>query len=154
MKPDYAPVYIDAGESLLSLQDRTGAEKMFQDAIRIDPESADAANQLGMLSAAASHYDDARKWFQRAITSRPEHAGAINNLAVLYAKIGQTKDAVAAFQYGIKVAPDDETLYLNLGRVYIMMGERDQARDVLGRLLARKPGSELATKALAELESR
>jgi hypothetical protein len=35
-----------------------------------------------------------------------------------------------------------------------MMGDRNGARDVLGRLLAHKPGNALATKALAELDNR
>ncbi len=154
VRADYVPAYVGAGEALAAMKDASAAKRMFQEAIRVDPDSADAANQLGMLTASSGDYEDARKWFQRAITSRPAYSGAINNLAVLYAKIGQTKNAIAAFQYGIKVAPDDEMLYLNLGRVYVMTGERDQARDVLGRLLAHKPGNALATKALAELDSR
>jgi Flp pilus assembly protein TadD len=107
-----------------------------------------------LLAAASENYDAARKWFQRAIASQREHAGAINNLGVLYAKIGQTNDAIAAFRYGIDVIPDDETLYLNLGRVYVTIGERERAREVLGRLLERKPGNSVAVKALAELEGK
>jgi tetratricopeptide (TPR) repeat protein len=150
IKPDYAGAYVNASESLASLKDIPSAKKMIEAA----PDSPEAANQLGMLYASAGEYADARKQFERAIAARRDYSGAINNLGVLYAKIGQAKDAIAAFRYGIEVAPNDEMLYLNLGRVYVMMGDRNGAREALSRLLAHKPGSEVATKALAELDSR
>jgi TolA-binding protein len=68
--------------------------------------------------------------------------------------MGQTNDAIAAFEYGIKVAPDDEALYMNLGRIYVRLGQRDRARDVMTRLLERRPDSKAAASALRELESR
>lgn len=154
LHPDHAPAFVNAGEALVALRDYPAAERMLKEAIRLDPKSAEAANQLGMLAASQEKFDEARQWFQTAITARPNDSGAINNLAVLYAKLGQTADAIAAFQYGIKVAPDDETLYLNLGRIYVLTGARERARDVLGQLLARRPGNPLAMKALSELESR
>ena len=151
LRPDYPPVLVNAAEVFVSLNDRISAEKALNKALEVDPGCADAANQLGLLAASNENYDTAQKWFQRAITSQREHAGAINNLGVLYAKIGQTNNAIAAFRYGIETIPDDETLYLNLGRVYVTIGERERAREVLGRLLERKPGNSVAAKALAEL---
>jgi len=68
--------------------------------------------------------------------------------------MGQTGDAIAAFEYGIRVAPDEEILYMNLGKTYVRLGQRDQARDVMNRLLERRPQSAAARKALRELESR
>jgi tetratricopeptide (TPR) repeat protein len=67
---------------------------------------------------------------------------------------GKADDAVAAFEYGLKVAPDEDILYLNLGRVYARQGQMERARDVMQRLLARKPGSTVAERALRELENR
>jgi len=154
IKPDNVAAYVNASEALAAMKDAPGAKAIVHEAIRISPESPEAANQLGMLYASDGENDQARKQFQQAIAARPNYSGAINNLGVLYAKIGQKKDAIGAFQYGIKVAPDDEMLYLNLGRVYGMTGDRGAARDVLERLLAQKPGSTVATKALAELDSR
>ena len=43
---------------------------------------------------------------------------------------------------------------MNLGRVYVKLGERAKARDVMLRLLERKPGSTAASKAIRELEGR
>lgn len=120
------------------------------DALALHP-NADAANGLGLMFARQGRFPEARDWFQKAITLQRDHARAINNLGVLYGEQRQFNDAIAAFEYGIRVAPDDDTLYLNLGRIHIQMGDRQKARNVMERLLERKPGSAVAQRALEEL---
>ena len=54
----------------------------------------------------------------------------------------------------IELAPDYDTLYLNLARVYVRSGQREKAREILQQLLARKPESTVARRALQELGER
>jgi Flp pilus assembly protein TadD len=96
----------------------------------------------------------ARPLFQKAIELKRDYADAVNNLGVLYIEEGKTSDAEAAFEYGIRMAPDEDILYLNLGRMYAQAGRIEKARDVMRRLLERKPGNATAEKALRELEGR
>ena len=154
IRPDYVPAMVSAADAYSKTGDTKSAEEMLTKALDVDPNCADAANELGLIAANREDYGAARKWFQRAISAKRDHSSAINNLGVLYAKLGQTNDAIAAFQYGIDVSPDDETLYLNLGRIYVTSGKVEQAREVITRLLDRKPGNAIATKALAELGAR
>jgi tetratricopeptide (TPR) repeat protein len=154
IRPTYFEALLGAGEANARLNDPGEAEKLLRQAVEADPKNADAANQLGLVLAGQGRAGEAKEWFQRAISLDRQHAGAINNLGVLYLKLGQPNDAIAAFRYGIDTVPGDETLYLNLGRLYIALGERDKARDVIERLLARKPGDPVATRALQELGSR
>ena len=154
VRPDYVPAMVSAADAYNKTGDSKSAEKMLTKAMAVDPNCADAANELGLIAANRDDYAAARQWFQRAISAKRDHSSAINNLGVLYAKLGQTNDAIAAFQYGIDVSPDDETLYLNLGRLYVTAGKTQQAREVITRLLDRKPGSAIGTKALADLEGR
>ncbi len=153
-KNDHSPAFVGAGEAYVKQDDTVSAQRMFRRALELDPKSADAMSQLGLLAAGSNDLAGARRWFQQAIEAQPDHPGAINNLAVLYAKIGQPTDAIAAFRYGIRMNPDDDELYLNLARIYVMMGERDKARAVLGDLMERKPGNATATNALRELDAR
>jgi FimV-like protein len=127
------------------------AEKMFQKALEKDPRDAEAANQMGLLLARLNRNDEARRYFQQAIALQRDHASAINNLGVLYMQMDKVDDALSAFRYGIEVTPDNETLYLNLARVYVRSGDRAKARGILQQLLARKPDSTVARKALGEL---
>jgi Flp pilus assembly protein TadD len=154
IRPTHFGALFGAGEASARLNDPVDAEKLLRQAVEADPKSADAANQLGLVLAGQGRAAEAKECFQRAIAIDREHAGAINNLGVLYLKLGQTNDAIAAFRYGIETVPGDETLYLNLGRLYISLGEREKARDVIERLLARKPGDPVAARALQELDSR
>lgn len=123
-------------------------------AMELNPKDAEAPNQMGVLAAKQQQYPEAKEWFQKAITLERGHAGAINNLGVLYLQTGQPNDAISAFEYGIKVAPAEELLYMNLGRTYVTLGQRDKAREVILQLLAQKPDSSAAAKALRELETR
>jgi hypothetical protein len=121
-----------------------------RDALDLNP-NADAANGLGLMFARQGRFTEARDWFQKAITLERDHSEAINNLGVLYGEHRRFNDAIAAFEYGIRMAPDNDTLYLNLGRVHVRMGDRQKARSVMERLLARKPDSAVARRALEEL---
>ncbi|MGA2113207.1 MAG: FG-GAP-like repeat-containing protein [Bryobacteraceae bacterium] len=154
LDPNLPYVLVNAGAVEQELQNAAEAERFFRRALAADPRSGDAANKLGLLLAKAGRADEARALFEQAISVRRDDASAINNLAVLYINTGKPNDAIAAFQYGIEVAPDDETLYLNLGRLYVSLRQRDKARDVMQRLLVRRPGDPVATRALQELESR
>jgi hypothetical protein len=55
-------------------------------------------------------------------------------------------------RYGIEVVPSEESFYLNLASLYVSMDNRDAARQVIDRLLARKPDSRGALQALRELD--
>ena len=136
------------------MSDALAAEKMFRSALDNDAHDAEAANQMGLLLARQNRTEEARKYFQQAITAQRDHASAINNLGVLYMQMDQVDDALAAFRYGIEVAPDYDTLYLNLARVYVRSGKREKAREILQQLLARKPESTVARRALQELGER
>jgi tetratricopeptide (TPR) repeat protein len=153
-RPGMTSALVNAGQAQVALGDFADAEKMFRRAIEIDPKDAAAANQMGELCVKRQRDSEARRWFQQAITARRDYAPAIDNLGSLYARAGQLNDAIAALRYGIEVAPDEESLYLNLGSLYVSMDDRDAARQVIERLLARKPASPLALRALRELDRR
>ncbi|MCW5982077.1 MAG: VCBS repeat-containing protein [Bryobacteraceae bacterium] len=149
--PRFTFAALNAGNAYLKMNDAASAEKMFRRALDQDPDDADASNQLGLLCAKQNRSDEALKWFQNAIRSNRKHTGAINNLGVLYMQRGQVNDAIATFQFGVEAAPEDESLNLNLARIYVSKGDRDKAREIMRGLLARKPDSAMAQRALQQL---
>lgn len=130
------------------------AERLYRRLLELEPINGDGANALGLFLAKQGKTDEARRLFEMAISVKRDDSSAINNLGVLYMNMGQPNDALAAFRYGIQVAPDDEMLYLNLARVHVQMGQRESARGVMRDLLARKPDSALAQRALKSLEGQ
>lgn len=154
LRPEATAPLTPAARAHLSLGEFAEAEKLLRKALERDESDADAANQLGLACARQNRNGEARQWFQQAIRVRRGHSGAINNLGVLYMQMRQPNDAISAFQYGLEVAPDDDELYFNLGRVYVTMGEREKAREVMRRLLERKPDHASARRAMEELDRR
>ena len=152
--PDLGYALINAAQTQEKLGNAAEAERLYRRALAADARNGDAANGLGLLLAKRGLHDEARKLFEQAISIRRDDSSAINNLGVLYLNMGQVNDAIAAFQYGIKVAPDDELLYLNLARIWVQKGDRDKARDLMRDLLARKPDSQMASRALQQLGDR
>lgn len=152
--PTLGEAWNNLGGVELATGNLEAALRHYRRAIDLLPRAGYPLINAGEVEARLGNSAAAAKLFQRAIELDPKDAAAINNLGVLYSQMGQAKDAVAAFEYGIRVAPDDETLYMNLGRVYVRLGRRERARDVMNRLLERKPDSAAAAKALRELESR
>ena len=154
LKPDLLYTLLNAGQVADKLERPKQAEDFYRRAFTIDPQMAEAANGLGLALAKQGHAEDAREHFEKAIALQRDFSGAINNLGVLYIQQGKTDDAIAAFEYGLRVAPDDDILYLNLARLYVQRGNVDRARELMRKLLERKPGSETARHALEELNSR
>lgn len=154
LKPDLLYTLLNAGHVADKLERSKQAEDFYRRAFAIDPQMAEAANGLGLALAKQGRAEEARNYFERAIALQRDFSGAINNLGVLYIQQGKTDDAIAAFEYGLRVAQDDDILYLNLARLYVQRGNVDRARELMRKLLERKPGNETARHALEELSAR
>ena len=151
LSPGLSYALLNAAQTSDKLDRTEDAERLYRQLLSAEPRNPDAANGLGLSLAKQGRTDEARKLFELAISVRRDDSSAINNLGVLYADLGQTNDAIAAFQYGIKIAPDDEQLYLNLARIWVRAGDREKARELMNALLARKPDSTVAQRALKDL---
>jgi tetratricopeptide (TPR) repeat protein len=152
LKPDLFYTLLNAAQTADKLDDQKQAEAWAREALRINPSSPEAANGLGLALAKQNQTDEARRYFEQAIAARHDYADAINNLGVLYIQEGKVNDAIAALEFGIREAPDEDILYLNLGRTYTRLGNYDRAREVMQKLLDRKPRNATALKALADLD--
>ncbi|MGA8596611.1 MAG: FG-GAP-like repeat-containing protein [Bryobacteraceae bacterium] len=154
LDPDLTYVQLNAAHAAEQASDNVKAERYYRQVLSTEPQNPDAANGLGLVLAKQGRTGEAKQFFEQAIQARQNFGSAINNLAVLYLNTGQVNDAAAALEYGLKVAPDEDILYLNLGRLYVRQGQFERARDVMQRLLARKPGNAVAQRALRELDNR
>ncbi len=151
IQPGYTDALVNSAQAADKVGDAARAEADYRKALESNPSSAEAANGLGLILGRKGETAQAKRLFEKAIELRRDYGSAINNLGVLYMRNGQVSDAVAAFEYGIGAAPDEDILYLNLGRIYLQTGRRDKAREVMEKLLARKPGNETALRGLREL---
>ena len=107
-----ASALINAGQAQMALGAFPEAEKMFLQALEIDPKDAAAANQMGELCVKRQRDSEARRWFQQAIAARRDYAPAIDSLASLYMRAGQPNDATAALRYGIRSGAPERNRFL------------------------------------------
>ncbi len=152
--PDNPRVLQLLAQIYLAQEDFQSAARFFGRAIQIDKTSPECFYGLGLAQARQDRLEDARFNFQQAISLRPDHSDAINDLGALYIRLGKMNDAVAAFRYGLEVSPDTDILYMNLARTYVKLGQMERAREVMQKLLDRKPDNVSARRGLQELSGR
>ena len=76
----------------------TAGEKSFNDALRLNPKSAEALNGLGLIRAQRGRTAEAAQLFAGALKQQPDYAAALLNLAIL-AQQYQKDNALALAKY-------------------------------------------------------
>jgi len=106
---------------------------------RLDAQRGCHAQAIGTLEACLARH--------------PDHVPALAALALALRHEHRFDDAVATFRRALEVAPADATLWCGLGRTLLEAGRADQAREVAGSYLARRPGhaGALALEGLARV---
>ena len=78
----------------------------FTEALKLRPDFALAANNLGFVFYKQEKYKEAARWFENAIKMDPSRAIAYVNLGDALAKTGEAEKAKKAYQTYIELAPN------------------------------------------------
>lgn len=135
---DAAAWNLGAGAAL-ALGLTSDAEKFLRAAISLDPSSAEAHSNLGVLNYRRGTLDDAARCFGRALSLTPDSASALNNLGAVLVRLNRLDDAEALLRRAAKLEPNNADAASNLGQALILKGRFDEARTELDRALALKP---------------
>jgi len=98
------------------------AIELFRQAIAIDPEYADAYNDLGVLEAAQNQLREAAGQFQKAIGLEPDHRLAAANLSVVLAKMENFQEAGRVARKALELNPNDAQLHFILASSLLVTG--------------------------------
>ena len=126
--PDYALALLYYGVVYDELGMHKEAIEAFKQAIRINPDDADAHNNLGVVYHKLGMHKEAIEAYKEAIRINPDHADAHYNLGVAYFFLGMHKEAIEAFKEAIRINPDYADAHRNLGIVY---GELHKHREAI-----------------------
>jgi len=74
------------------------AEVLFKEAVRLDPQLAEAYLQLGILAASQHNYPEAMSYYQKAIVTNPKLGEAHYRLGVIYDRSGKPDLAKQEFK--------------------------------------------------------
>jgi tetratricopeptide (TPR) repeat protein len=89
---------------------------LLNDAVRQNPDDADARLLLGSLLSEAGRRDEAFLQLNEAVRLRPRSAEAQNALGEAYSSFGFTQQARQAFKKAVELNPGSGIAQLNLGR--------------------------------------
>ena len=126
------------------------AEKLYIEALKIDPENSEILNLLGLLKYQTEKYDDAEKLFKKSIKLE-KNSYTYENLTGLYIKQGKWDKAVSTIKEAFITDSGSFTLWFNLGLAYKNLESFDAAEKAYLKALELNPASEKANFNLAAL---
>ncbi len=119
------------------------AQEFFAQALKDDPNSAEALYGLGSAYLQLQKTTEALDCFQRALKLHASYPGTLpnawNNLGILAAREGNFDAAIEYFQHALQIDPQHSIALGNLGSAYRQKKDWAQAKTMLERALAINP---------------
>ncbi len=111
----------------------------FQKALVINPDYAEAHDNLGNALFQMGQADEALVHFQKALVINPDYAEAHNNLGEALRQKGQADEAMTHYQRALIINPDFAEAHYNLGNAFIQKSRVDEAMSHYRTALRLKP---------------
>ncbi len=103
------------------------AISLYQKALELDSNYAEAHNNLAMALLQKGQVDEAVTHSKNAMELKPGFAEATNNLGNALFQRGQVDEAIICFKNALKLKPNFALAHNNLGIAYLHMGHVDKA---------------------------
>ena len=125
--------------TLLSKRGETArAREAFERALRLQPDLAEASNDLGALLAQGGEVEAGIKHFRAALAVTPEYPDALNNLGYALLLTGRDQEARQLYEKAIALQPDFPEALNNLGLLVGRAGELERAEHYFRGALAKR----------------
>jgi tetratricopeptide (TPR) repeat protein len=132
------------GVANASLRDRTKAETLLSEAIKLDPSAVAPKIQLaGVLSG--SKPAEADKLIDEAIAANPRLAEALQVKGEMLRSRGDQEGAMRLFEQALKVDPNNISAHLNRADVNIALGKYKAADEDIDPILKADPSHFMAS---------
>lgn len=135
-------------------RDREAIEAFLQ-AIRIDPDYAEAYYRLGLAYTVVGQKEEAKEAHTKAIEAYkkivrldPDDWGAHFQMAEAYSRLGQYDEAVKCYRQAVRLQPDDSDMYYELGVAHIKLAQYQEAVAALEKANAIDADNYRASEAL------
>ena len=100
----------------------------YESALRLIPDHAEVANDLGRLAFRMGMHQQAEKLFLHYLARHPGHAEAVNNLACAVRAQQRYEEAIEILKPVLLAAPDNAILWNTMGSVVAEQGDYATAR--------------------------
>lgn len=140
-----------AGGGALQRADPTAACAIFEAALSLQPNLAEAHYGRGAALLALGRPDAAIGAFDQALALRPDHVAIRLDRGVAYRALGRSDEALADFDAASRVDPTNVAAWFNRGAVLKDIRRLDEALESYDRALSLKPDFALAHNNRADL---
>jgi tetratricopeptide (TPR) repeat protein len=152
-----ARAYLEEGKQLyISDQDEKAVETL-QEAIKLDPELAEAYFRLGLAYVAVGKEQEAEDAYKKAIEKYKKYleangkdAEAHYNMGQAYAGLHLYSEAVREYRQATRLKDDDADMYYDLGTALSKLAQYDEAVAAFSKSLDIDPDNTRAADALEE----
>ncbi len=127
------------GTLLVRSGETARARAAFERALALQPDLAEANNDLGALLAQGGNLEAAISRFRAALASTPEYPDALNNLGYALLLTGREEEARGFYEKALALQPDFPEALNNLGLLVGRSGDMDRAERYFRDALARRP---------------
>src|SRR5437773_11634463 len=114
---------VEKGKELYKNDQDEQAAQAFEQAVRLQPEMAEAHLRLGMAYAALEKKDEAEESYKKAlqlykkqVEADPKDAAAYFYLGEAHSFLHHDEDAARAYRQATRLKPDDEEAFYQLGK--------------------------------------
>ena len=151
MDPKSAKSHVVMGRVLWARDDTTGSQAAFEEALKLEPRSAEAILSLGTLLAERAP-DRARELLKQFIADSPEDAAdARYQLAKLEFEAGRTVSAIGHLKAGIAIEPESLPLHYALAQAFETQASTDAALAEFREILKLEPANVAVLDHIGEL---
>src|SRR5262249_53318547 len=115
--------------------DDSEALKAAKEAVRLNPNSAEAQYELGIAYNRLSRYEEAIDPFKKAISLKPDYEDAYGALGMAYHQISQFDEEINTYRQGLEKFPDSIKLLDGLSRIFIDTHRYGEGLEIVKRLI-------------------
>ncbi|HXC68977.1 MAG TPA: tetratricopeptide repeat protein [Pyrinomonadaceae bacterium] len=132
----------------------------FMEAVRLDPDLAEAHFRLGLGYESLGKREEAEAQYKKAVAAYKKYfedndndAQAHYDFGQTYAGLGQYSDAIREYREATKLKEDDPDMFYDLGVAYTKLAQYDQAAAAFQKALDIDPEYYRAQDALDEAKA-
>jgi tetratricopeptide (TPR) repeat protein len=153
----HARVYLEQGKQLYHDDADEKAVEAFQQALKLDPDLAEAHFRLGLAFDAVGKEQEAEDAYKKSIEKYKKYleanskdAEAHYNMGQAYAGLHLYSEAIREYRQATRLKDNDADIYYDLGTALTKLAQYDEASSAFSKSLEIDPENYRAEDALAE----
>ena len=115
------------------------SEESYKKAVKLNPNFADAYNNLGVTQRELNKFVDSEYSYKKAIELNPNFAEAYNNLGIILREQKKLKESEESYKKAIKLNPNFADAYNNLGYTLRELGRLDESESSYNKAIELNP---------------